>query len=845
MAFKILTKLLKKRVFVFSILVICIVLGILFLAGAGDSDVKASSIKPVQNSNWFDIGGWAEYIMAKIKELGINDYESGIESNTESGITDLDTRTSLAKKDTSGTFQAKENEIELIEERTKSFKKFQLPDAADGRKRYRIGGQIGPVHYKTDPFSEQELYKEIDLTVLPTPNQEWDYAMETNGYQVRFWNKLEQQQDSILYVAEFRRAGKWLKLAPLALIWENDLGEKQLIAEPQESDEPIINNQEYHITWKDVFGKGIDFRYNLSPDKFFKTVVISSKDDLPEPTINKQGLKLTVVLGMSWDETTKLGQGFAKGININELPAKYNSALVFDETLNNPDEFNYQDEQNRDVWWLHQPKAWDSSEERKTMFMDWTLNRNQDNVFCEVFIPEQELNNPGLVYPLYVDTAIPEEQVGASTDDGREKSNHFMDLDDSSVYLAHTGLNEAACGFRWTTVPIPGGVTIDSSTVSWDIYSIAYDDPNTNIYFQEGDAATLSTANNDITSRDWTENSVFWSDTAIGAGYVASPDLSVPLQEVINGSWNEDDDLMCITQAAGLESYHRVKNYDYYSSGAKFNCSYTEASSNTLPVASSVSIDSAAASVALTEATTKNVVCTATVTDDDGYEDITSVEAKLYRTGVGAGAGDDNSNHYTLTGDANCVPSGGSGTTETYTCTFPVQFYADPTDAGSTYEADNWTCQVTPSDDVGAGTAATDTIEMDSLTALNVTATITYGALALNANTGTADQTTVVTNTGNRQIDAQVDGYGASDGDGYAMTCTIGTFALSYERYSIAASTDWATKTQLTDTAATITAFDLAKGASSTKNIYWGLGLPSTGVGGSCSGKVNFTATNG
>ena len=262
-------------------------------------------------------------------------------------------------------------------------------------------------------------------------------------------------------------------------------------------------------------------------------------------------------------------------------------------------------------------------------------------------------------------------------------------------------------------------------------------------------------------------------------------------------------------------------------------------------MASSVSIDSGAVSVTLSEGTTKNVVCTSVVTDNDGYADITSVQAKLYRTGVGAGAPDDPANHYTLSGDAQCVPSGGSGTTENYTCTFAVYFYADPTDTGSAYETDNWTCQVTPSDGIGAGTAATDTIEMNSLIALDVTATINYGTLALGTNTGTTDYTTTVTNTGNRQIDIQLDGYGSTDGDGKAMVCTIGSITIGNERYSLTAATAWSAKTQLTDTATTLTTFDLAKGASSTKNVYWGFGMPSSGVGGSCSGKVNFTAVSG
>ena len=305
--------------------------------------------------------------------------------------------------------------------------------------------------------------------------------------------------------------------------------------------------------------------------------------------------------------------------------------------------------------------------------------------------------------------------------------------------------------------------------------------------------------------------------------------------------------LTIIGLMAGLNFWTSEVKADQASSGTSVT--------NSLPVASSVSIDAAAASITLTEATTKTVTATFTVTDNNGCEDIdshvsTDTIAVFYRTNVASGAActPDAENCYAMecTQDADTCTAGGADLVATYTCTSSVQFYADPTDAGATYEASDWTATATPRDNAGTdGTTNADTIEMDSLTALDVTATIAYGALALGANTTTTDQTTVVTNTGNRQIDAQVDGYGASDSDGYAMTCTIGTFALSYERYSTTASTDWATKTQLTDTAFTITAFDLAKGAASTKNIYWGLGLPATGVGGSCSGKVNFTATNG
>ena len=257
------------------------------------------------------------------------------------------------------------------------------------------------------------------------------------------------------------------------------------------------------------------------------------------------------------------------------------------------------------------------------------------------------------------------------------------------------------------------------------------------------------------------------------------------------------------------------------------------------PVASSVSIDSGAANVDLTEDTTTNVVCTSTVSDTEGYADITSVTAELHRSGVSAGSVDDNNNHYTLTGDANCVPSGGTGNTETYTCTFPVQYYADPTDAG-TYVGENWECLVTPSDSVGAGTTSADTIEMNSLAALNVTSTITHGSIALGADTSTTNQTATITNTGNVNIDTQF--------SGTSMTCDVlGTLVSTQQKYGVTDVT-YASLTNTLSGTPTERDLDVSQrtddATPSTQSTYWGLAVPATGYGGTCTGTNTFTAVN-
>jgi len=288
-------------------------------------------------------------------------------------------------------------------------------------------------------------------------------------------------------------------------------------------------------------------------------------------------------------------------------------------------------------------------------------------------------------------------------------------------------------------------------------------------------------------------------------------------------------------------------------SSASTSISFTV--NNSAPVASNVAVTNAVAgNVNLTAGTTTTTTVTFTVTDNNGCEEIDAgspdTDAIFYRTNVSGGIActPDNANCYNMscTQDGGSCTAGGADLTATYTCTSAVQFYADPTDAGSTYSATTWTAGVTPADGAGAGSADTSTtVEVVSLTSLSVTSTIAYDTLALNANTGTTDETTVVTNTGNRAIDAQVGGYGTSTGDDKALTCTVGSVGVAYEKYSIVASTAYASKTALPadDVPDTIT-LNLAVGASSTDDVYWGMGLPESGAGVSCSGHVVFTAVN-
>ena len=312
-----------------------------------------------------------------------------------------------------------------------------------------------------------------------------------------------------------------------------------------------------------------------------------------------------------------------------------------------------------------------------------------------------------------------------------------------------------------------------------------------------------------------------WCDSSLNAPVATNPSCTYSL---------------VYTDAVGSHNYfaYLVDNHGLQATNNSINQSFTV--TNTLPIASGVSINSGAGSVTPIEGTTQNVTCSATVSDDNGYSDLTNVTAKFYRSGVGAGASDDNSNHYTLSGLGNCS---GSGTSGTCTFTFAVEYYADPTDSG-TYAAQNWNCQVTPTDHAGDGTPATSIaggIEMNTLQSFSLsTGTIGYGPVAPGQSPlNPAIET--ITNTGNVAMGIQVSG----------TDLTYSTFPhipVGNEQYKLSNFVYGG------GTALTITPTDagasLVKPTQSTpapaQNTYWQILVPYGTHSASYSGTISFAA---
>jgi hypothetical protein len=255
--------------------------------------------------------------------------------------------------------------------------------------------------------------------------------------------------------------------------------------------------------------------------------------------------------------------------------------------------------------------------------------------------------------------------------------------------------------------------------------------------------------------------------------------------------------------------------------------------SNILPVASSTSLNGES-DITLTEGTTTHVVATGTVTDSNGCKDLTSVVVKIYK-GLLANCTATNYDTCYISTDSNPANdvscTGGTDTDYVITGTnhnFQVQYYAEP---------GTWKATVIPSDHVGAGTSDTSSgTTVRSTTALNVTATISYGTVANGADS-TGDHKAVVLNTGNTAIDFDV--------SGQDLTCnTFGSIPVGDQQYGIS-SFSYGTGTALTTSAANINASmpapTYATYATDTFDTYWQITIPYA-VSGLCSGDVTFMA---
>ena len=281
-----------------------------------------------------------------------------------------------------------------------------------------------------------------------------------------------------------------------------------------------------------------------------------------------------------------------------------------------------------------------------------------------------------------------------------------------------------------------------------------------------------------------------------------------------------------------------------------FNCSTTSSCGTVdyklqsswvppIPIVTAVTINGGN-DITLTPNATTTVTVSFTLTDENGCSDVFTsgnVTSTLYRSGVGSSCSADNRNCYIVaTTTNNCA----AGTSANATSTFQLYYFAQATDASSSFSSQNWLATIFARDSDGNATSGVSSgVEVNTLTAINVTtSSINYGSVNANADTGGTNQLATTTNAGNSSTTIQLFA---------SATLTSGSNSIptSSQHYSTSTFTYAGTSTALSASAATVSGFFLTSPTSTTSVsglTYWGLAVPGGTATGTYSGTNVFSS---
>lgn len=273
---------------------------------------------------------------------------------------------------------------------------------------------------------------------------------------------------------------------------------------------------------------------------------------------------------------------------------------------------------------------------------------------------------------------------------------------------------------------------------------------------------------------------------------------------------------------------------DYYNNVAELGLQFD-------PTITSVEVNSGI-DISLTPGTTTPVSVTATVTDFNGYGDISNATATVYRSGVGPACTADNNNCYILTTEnSKCSFTSCSGNSCQLSCQADIFFHADATVAGA-YDGEEWIAYAEVEDtSSGYDFASASGTELFALRALEVDSNINYGALEADSNTGSYNPTTTIANIGNIPINVDIEGTNLSDGGGSLIPAEQQKLSTSTFAYSACSSCY-----QLSSSTAVTLGINLSKPSVSNPpvetDIFWGIAVPFGVNSAPHSGSNTFTA---
>lgn len=247
---------------------------------------------------------------------------------------------------------------------------------------------------------------------------------------------------------------------------------------------------------------------------------------------------------------------------------------------------------------------------------------------------------------------------------------------------------------------------------------------------------------------------------------------------------------------------------------------------NDTPTISNISLNSGG-DIVLTESTSTIMYATSTVSDADGYQDIQSVSAKIYRSGVTSSESctPDDNNCYAV----ECSLSNCSGNSCTASCPIAFTYFADPTDSGTPWSGEYWRAWMRVVDQQNAsasGYSPTNGPDVQCLVAVDGPADISFGTLNPGQHHDPLVTTSTIYATGNCSVDLTM--YGTNMVHTSSSQFTID---VSKQRYTLTTSSvSFASSTGLTGFPGTALDVNIQKNTDpvtlQSTIVIWGMDVP-------------------
>ncbi len=457
---------------------------------------------------------------------------------------------------------------------TETFCAFRLPNARDGRRRFRVSGGIGAVNYAPDAGG---VLRPVDLTLVTPKGEQWSLGCDEAGYQFRAYDSLS----GLPYVGEFRRRGAWARIAPLALYWQGGKA-RELLAKPVPGLKHAID-ADGDVWWPDALGPGIDWGWIRTAGEARKVVRINRAPGKPADPDARMVVAVALAADGATPDAASLRSAWTPilpaGLDIATAGTKLEHSGLICATRND----------GQAAYWLRDAEIWDSGEPQRRWRAEVALERRADGLVMLIAVPWAELLTA--TYPVHIDAVMATEQVEAGADDAYSSGSTYPGYSSTYVTQAYirAGSTLAAyltMGVR-VTPPLPQGATIDSASASLRAYSAQTPDVSYEWAAEDTDnagefgsdhrpggecylARTTATAAWDVT------------EDLTGGSWCTTSDLSAPVQEVVlRPGWSSGNGLVLIAYKATTGYLDGLLYWDAYERGAayaaKLDVTYTEA----------------------------------------------------------------------------------------------------------------------------------------------------------------------------------------------------------------------------------------------------------------------------